>query len=47
MGVVYAAYDSFAEVGGVSESSRSKVRMRRVFMFHLKSECFPPRMHEG
>ena len=44
MGVVYAAYNSFAEVGAVPKSPRSKVRMRRVlntFTFHLKSECFP------
>jgi len=37
MGVVYAAYNSFAEVGGVPKSPRNKVRMRRVFIFHLKS----------
>jgi len=44
---MYAAYNSFAEVGGVPKSPRSKVRMRRVFIFYLKSECFPPTMHEG
>ena len=45
MGVVHAAYNSFAAVGGVPKSPRSKVRMRTVlnaFTFHLKSECFPP-----
>jgi len=47
MGVVYAAYNSFAEVGGVQKSPRSMVRTRRVSIFHLKSECFPPRMLEG
>jgi len=34
---MYAAYNSFAEVGGVPKSPRSKVRMRRVFIFYLKS----------
>ena len=45
MGVVYAAYNSFAEVGGVPKSPRSKVRMRRVLnaCLHVspESECFP------
>jgi len=48
MGVVYTADKSFAGVGGVPKSPRSKVRTRTVlnaFMIHLKSECFPPRMH--
>jgi len=43
MGVVHAADNSFAGVGGVPKSPRSKVRMRRVlnaFIFHLKS-VFP------
>ena len=50
MGVVCAADTSLAGVGGVPKSPRSKVRTRRVlntFIFHLKRECFPPRMHEG
>ena len=50
MGVVRAADTSLAGVGGVPKSPRSKVGTRRVlstFIFRLKSECFPPRMHEG
>jgi len=50
MGVVHAEDNSFAGVGGVPKSPRSKVITRRVlnaFIFHLKSESFLPRMHES
>jgi len=40
MGVVYryAAYNSFAEVGGVPKSPRSKVRMRSLECLHVSPE---------
>jgi len=38
MGVVYAACNSFAEVGGVSKSPRSRVRMRSLKYLHVSPE---------